>query len=148
MKIAITSRGPTADCSVDERLGRSYWILLYHLEEDAWSIIDNSENRNAPQGAGKLTAEALIGLGTTHVLTGEIGPKAFRLLKGAGIRVHLGAAGSAAGALLAWQRGDLREATAPNEIGSPHCLTAGTRQPMRPTLTTDALKTSPARERG
>lgn len=142
MKIAITACGPTADCSIDERLGRAYWILLYHVEEDAWSIIDNSENRNAAQGAGKLTAQALVQLGTTHVLTGEIGPKAFRILKASGARIYLGAAGSAAGALLAWQRGDLREAEAPNEIGSPHCLLAETRVPGGSIRTGD-LKPSP-----
>lgn len=127
MKIAISARGPTADCAIDDRLGRAYWILIYHFEEDAWSIIDNSANRNATQGAGKQTAQALIELGVTHVLTGEIGPKAFRLLNTLGIEIYLGAAGTAAGALLAWQRGDLRKATAANETGSPSCLMNGPR---------------------
>ena len=147
MKIAITSCGPTADCSIDERLGRAYWILLYHLEEDAWSIIDNSQNRNASQGAGKLTAQTLVQLGTTHVLTGEIGPKAFRILKASGVRIHLGASGSAAGALLAWQRGDLPEAVAATESGSPHCLLANTRMPAMLNMRTDKLTRSPHPER-
>jgi predicted Fe-Mo cluster-binding NifX family protein len=143
VKIAITACGPTADCTIDERLGRAYWILLYHLEEDAWSIIDNGENRNAPQGAGKLTAQALVRLGATHVLTGEVGPKAFRILKASGVRIYLGAAGSAAGALLTWQRGDLREAESPSEIGSPHCLMGGAPVTKTPAIITTTLGQSP-----
>jgi len=108
---------------IDERLGRAYWLLVYSFEEDAWEAVDNSANRNAPSNAGYETARSLLTLGVTHVLTGEVGPKAFRFLQQAGVRVFLGASGTAAGALLAWQRGELKETESPNQVGSPFCLT-------------------------
>ncbi|GAB4556326.1 MAG: NifB/NifX family molybdenum-iron cluster-binding protein [Geothermobacteraceae bacterium] len=123
MKVAISSCGPTPDCLIDERLGRAYWLLIYSFEDDTWDAVDNSGNRAAACNAGLRTAETLVEMGVTHVLTGEVGPKAFRILRNAGVRLFLGASGTAAGALLGWQRGEIAEAPAPNQSGSPFCLT-------------------------
>ncbi|PNU19411.1 hypothetical protein C2E25_12585 [Geothermobacter hydrogeniphilus] len=134
MKIAVSSCGPTPDCTIDDRLGRAYWLLVYNLDEDSWLVLDNSENRAVLQGAGQRTAEVLIQLQVTHVLTGGVGPKAFRLLTGHGIRIYLGVSGSAAGALLAWQRGDFQPATEPNQSGSPYCLMGKVRRNLSETV--------------
>lgn len=122
MRVAITARGPSADSDVDERLGRAYWLLIHDMSLGTWESLDNSENRNALHGAGFQTAQALVDLGVTHLLTGETGPKAFRILHAAGIIVFHGAAGTVQEVLDAWREGRLRQAGAANESGSPYCL--------------------------
>lgn len=122
MRVAITAREPSPDSDVDERLGRAYWLLIHDLGLGTWESLDNSGNRNVLHGAGFRTAQALIELGVTHLLTGETGPKAFRTLHAAGITVFHGAAGTVREAFDAWQEGRLRRAAAANEIGSPYCL--------------------------
>ncbi len=144
--MAFSSCGPTPDCTIDERLGRAYWLLIYDFGEDCWLAVDNSDNRKALQGAGEMTAGILIGLEVTHVLTGEVGPKAFRMFAERGIRVYLGVSGSAVGALLAWQRGDYRPATGPNQVGSPYCLLGKVRRNLADTVA-PAMRAGPGEAR-
>lgn len=122
MKLAVTARGPTPDSPVDERLGRAYWLLIHDLEEGVWQAVDNAVNRNALCGAGKATAQGLIEQKVQLLITGETGPKAFRILNLAGISVFHHAFGTVREAVEAWQEGRLKQANAANEIGSPYCL--------------------------
>ena len=123
-RIAITAMGPTPDSDIDERLGRAYWILIHDPETDEWTPIDNAVNRNALRCAGLRTVQTLIDLGVTHILTAETGPKAYRTLMQAGIRVYHGATGTVLETLEAWREGRLVPARAANDIGSPFCLMA------------------------
>ena len=122
MKLAVTAKGPDLESPVDERLGRAYWLMIFDLTTGSWQSIDNSDNRNAASGAGKATAEALIELGVQLVITGEAGPKAFRMLHAAGIKLFYLENGSVREAIDAWQSGHLQQAPAPNETGNPFCL--------------------------
>lgn len=122
MKIAVTAKGPSPDSPADERLGRAYWLMIYNLNEDTWQPVDNSENRNAPCGVGKLTAQTLIEFDVEIVITGEAGPKAFRILHTAGIQVFYHDFGTVSEVLEKWQAGTLKQAKAPNETGNPYCL--------------------------
>ncbi len=123
MKIAVSARGSTPDSDIDERLGRAYWLMIYETKNNSWQAINNEAGRNALNGAGQQTANLLIAQGVEAVLTGEIGPRAFRLLNGAGIGVYLGAAGTVMDTLVAWHDGHLATARAANNIGSPYCIT-------------------------
>lgn len=84
--------------------------------------IDNSENRALANGAGSSTAEMMKELGVGQVLTGETGPKAFRVLSQAGIKVSHGICGLVNDVLEAWKKGELPPAKAANDNGSPNCL--------------------------
>jgi len=123
MIIAITARGSTPDSDIDERFGRSYWLMLYDTTNNHWQAIDNGVNRSAMHGAGKQTAETLSAQNVDIVLTGETGPKAFRMLKEAGITIHYGAAGTVMDTLVAWHDDRLLKANGANNIGSPSCIT-------------------------
>ena len=127
MIVAITSRGSTPDSDIDERFGRAYWFMLYDTKSNDWQAIDNSAARSAMQGAGKRTAQILINNNVEALLTGETGPRAFRILKNAGIAIFHGAAGTVMDSLVAWHDGRLTEATCANNIGNPSCIT-GTSQ--------------------
>ncbi|PLX99455.1 MAG: dinitrogenase iron-molybdenum cofactor biosynthesis protein [Desulfuromonas sp.] len=123
MKVAVSARGSTPDSDIDERMGRAYWLMIYETKTNSWQAINNDSGRNALEGAGKKTASLLIDLGITAVLTGEIGPRAFRLLHEAGIEVYLGAAGTVMDTLVLWHDGNLNKAKSANNIGSPYCIT-------------------------
>ena len=123
MKVAVSARGSTPDSDIDERMGRAYWLMIYETKTNAWQAINNEVSRNAHNGAGQQTANLLIELGVEAVLTGEVGPRVFRLLNGAGIEIYLGAAGTVMDTLVSWHDGELNKARAANNIGSPYCIT-------------------------
>lgn len=87
MKIAFTTSGNSLDAPLDSRFGRAPKFLVYDLENGTFEIVDNEQNLNAAQGAGIQSAETVARLGVKAVVTGHCGPKAFRVLSKAGIRV-------------------------------------------------------------
>ena len=123
MKVAVSARGTTPDSDIDERMGRAYWLMIYETKTNSWQAINNETARNAINGAGQQTANLLIDLGVEAVLTGEVGPRAFRLLNSAGIEIYLGAAGTVMDTLVAWHDGNLTRTRSASNIGSPHCIT-------------------------
>lgn len=89
MKIAITSSARTLAEPVDMHFGRARYFILTDTETGRSKAHDNLQNLQAAQGAGVQTAEALAKLGAEAVITGSVGPKAFRALQAAGIRIAL-----------------------------------------------------------
>jgi predicted Fe-Mo cluster-binding NifX family protein len=128
VKIAISARGPNSYSDVDERFGRAYWFLIYDEDDDSWMPVDNSVNRGKAKGAGSSTAEMMKELGVQQVLTGETGPKAYRVLSQAGINVCHGMCGMVRDALKSWKFEHIEPAKAANDNGSPSCLMAVSEQ--------------------
>lgn len=85
MKVAVSALGTSLDDRVDERFGRAEYLLLVDPSTRAVEVVDNGKNRDALQGAGLGAAEAVATRGAVAVLTGHLGPKAFRALQAAGI---------------------------------------------------------------
>jgi predicted Fe-Mo cluster-binding NifX family protein len=85
MKIAVSALGTSLDDRIDQRFGRAEYLLLVDPSTLAVEVVDNGENRDALQGAGLGAAEAVATRGADAVLTGHLGPKAYRALKAAGI---------------------------------------------------------------
>jgi predicted Fe-Mo cluster-binding NifX family protein len=85
MKVAISALGATLDDRVDERFGRAEYLLVVDPSTLEVEVVDNGANRDALQGAGLGAAEAVATRGAGAVLTGHLGPKAYRALKAAGI---------------------------------------------------------------
>lgn len=90
MRIAITSTGPSLEDAPDERFGRARNILIADTETGMIRSIDNHENVNAAQGAGIQAAQIVADQKADWVLTGHVGPKAFKALAAVGIQVALG----------------------------------------------------------
>lgn len=110
MKIAITSSGDSLDSSLDLRFGRAAGFILLDTETGSHSWIDNAQNLEAAQGAGIQAAQHVVNAGAKAVITGHTGPKAFKVLKAAGIQVLLAAgANTVAGAIEEWKKGTLTE---------------------------------------
>ncbi|HRU04966.1 MAG TPA: NifB/NifX family molybdenum-iron cluster-binding protein [Candidatus Brocadiia bacterium] len=110
MKVVISAQGPEMDSLVDPRFGRAAWFLCVDTETGSREAARNEQNLNAVQGAGIQSAQNAANLGAEAVLTGHCGPKAFRVLKAAGIKVYVGVEGTVAEALEKLRAGKLQEA--------------------------------------
>ncbi len=117
MKIAISATGPSMSSSVDPRFGRARCFMVVDAESGASEAHDNEQNLNAAQGAGIQSGETVARLGVHAVITGNVGPKAFRLLNAAQIKVYLCGEGTVAEAVGRFKAGELKEAPAANVEG-------------------------------
>lgn len=86
-KIAVTSTGPSLDEHLDARFGRAAGFIVIDPETMEFEYVDNGTAQVLAQGAGIQAAELVANAGATIVLTGFVGPKAFRALSAAGIQV-------------------------------------------------------------
>lgn len=86
-KIAISSEGPGLDDQVDPRFGRAAGFIIVDSDTLAITYINNGAGQVRAQGAGIQAAECVARAGAEVVLTGYVGPKAFRALAAAGIQV-------------------------------------------------------------
>jgi predicted Fe-Mo cluster-binding NifX family protein len=86
-RIAVTSEGPTLDDQVDPRFGRAAGFVIVDLETMDTQYIDNGQSQVMAQGAGIQAAQLIARAGVSWVLTGYVGPKAFKVLNAAGIKV-------------------------------------------------------------
>jgi predicted Fe-Mo cluster-binding NifX family protein len=88
MKIAITTAGDNLAAALDSRFGRAARFLIYNTDSKDFQSIDNAQNLNAAQGAGIQAAQIVASAGVNALITGHCGPKAFRVLQAAGIKVY------------------------------------------------------------
>ncbi len=117
MKIAISSKGNTLDSEIDPRFGRAGFFLLVDPETMKVEIIENKQNLQLPQGAGIQAAQTVVEHGAKTVLTGNCGPKAFKVLQAAGVNVGIGISGKIKEAVDQYKQGKINFADAPNVEG-------------------------------
>ncbi len=117
MKIAITSADGTMEGMVDERFGRAKKIIIYDMEKNTWSVVDNAINFNSPQGAGIQTAQNVINAGASIVISGHLGPKAYRVLTSADVNVYTASNMKVSDAITAFKEGRLNKLTGPDVEG-------------------------------
>jgi len=88
VNIAITSTDGNLEGLVDERFGRSKKIIVFNSEKQTFEVVDNTVNMNSPQGAGIQTAQNIAKTTAQVVISGHLGPNAFRVLQAAGIEAY------------------------------------------------------------
>jgi predicted Fe-Mo cluster-binding NifX family protein len=108
MKIAFTTSGNDLNAPLDSRFGRTARFLVYDTRAESYTVIDNSRNLNAPQGAGIQAARIVADAKANAVVTGHCGPKAFRVLSQAGIAIYQTGAATIASALEQLKNGELK----------------------------------------
>lgn len=86
-KIAVTSEGPSLDQAVDPRFGRAAGFMVVDPTDMSFEYLDNGGSQTLAQGAGIQAAESVARSGAKVLLTGFVGPKAFRALEAAGIKI-------------------------------------------------------------
>jgi predicted Fe-Mo cluster-binding NifX family protein len=110
MRIAFTTSGKDLESPLDARFGRAPGFLVYDVDSGAAEYIDNQQSLDAAQGAGIQAAETVVRSGAQVVVTGHCGPKAFRVLSAAGVKVYNTDQPTVAAALAAYKAGTLKPA--------------------------------------
>ena len=110
MKIAVTAQGQDTGAQVDPRFGRCRFFIVVDIDSGAVQVADNTQNLEAPQGAGIQAAQNVAELGVECVLTGHCGPNAYRTLCAAGIKVYTDVKGTVDEAIEQLEAGQLKSA--------------------------------------
>lgn len=117
MKVAFTTSGRDLTARLDRRFGRAPGFLIYDLQSETFDVIDNEQNLNAPQGAGIQSAETVARSGAEAIVTGHCGPKAFRVLLAARVKIFTTDASTVGEALDRYRSGNLSEANSADVEG-------------------------------
>lgn len=89
MKVAITTTGKDLKSNVSSVFGRSPDFVVIDLEGDEIKSLSGIENPvKSEKGAGNLAAQFMVDHSIEVLISGEMGPVAFHILKNAGIRVY------------------------------------------------------------
>jgi len=99
MRIAVSTQGKDLEAQVDSRFGRATNFLVVDTETMRFDVIENKQSLDLPQGAGIQSAQNILPHKPDVVLTGNCGPKAFRVLQAAGVKVVVSAKGKIADAI-------------------------------------------------
>lgn len=117
MKIVVTSTGTDQNSAMDLRFGRAACFLVYDDDTGTWEAGDNKQNFEAVQGAGIQAAQNVAKLGASVLITGNVGPKAFKVLKANRIRIYSAQQMTAAEAYKEFLNGRLLEMEEANVEG-------------------------------
>jgi predicted Fe-Mo cluster-binding NifX family protein len=117
MKVAVTAQGQEPASPMDLRFGRAKWIHVVDTETGAHEVHNNAVQVELPQGAGIQTGQNVAHLGVEAVITGNVGPNAFRALSAAQIKVFLTGPRTVEEAITAFQEGQLQESEQANVEG-------------------------------
>lgn len=117
MKVAVTSQGRELSSRMDPRFGRAKWLIVADTDTGQFEAHDNTVNLNAAQGAGIQTGKNAAGLDIDAVVTGNVGPNAFKTLSAAGIKVFLAGEQTVRQALDSFKAGKLKEVEGANVEG-------------------------------
>ena len=117
MKIAITAESETLTSQLDLRFGRAKYLIVVDTATGDFKAYDNSVNLNAAQGAGIQTGGNIANLGVEAVITGNVGPNAFRTLNAAGVKIFLAEKQTVAEAVESFKAGTLKETNSANVQG-------------------------------
>jgi len=120
MKIIVTSEGKDLDSRVDQRFGRARYFILVDTDTMEYEAIDNIAASQGG-GAGVKAAQITIDSGAKVILTGNVGPNAYEVLKSGGIDIIVGASGTVKEAVQSFKDGKLKPEGGPN-VGSHHGL--------------------------
>ncbi len=117
MKLAISAKGKTLDSEIDPRFGRSGYFLIVDSDTLVFEAIENKQNLHLPQGAGIQASQTVVEKGAQVLLTGNCGPKAFKVLQAARVKVAVGLSGTVREGVERFKKGEIPFAEAANVEG-------------------------------
>ena len=117
MKIAVTAQDKDLSSEIDQRFGRAKWLIVIDTETGDFQAHDNAVNLNAAQGAGIQTGQNIANLGVEAVITGNVGPNAFKTLRAANVKVFLTEKQTVAEAVESFKADQLKEVDQSNVQG-------------------------------
>jgi predicted Fe-Mo cluster-binding NifX family protein len=117
MKIAVSSTGKDLSSDIDPRFGRAAYFLVVDPDTLDFDVVENNQNLNLPQGAGIQAATAIGNQKVGVLLTGNCGPKAFKVLEVSNIQVFIGMKGRVIDAVQSFKDGGLTPCDSANVEG-------------------------------
>ena len=117
-KLAISTEGPTLEDALDPRFGRAAGFIIFDTETKNHTYQENGLAQTMVQGAGIQAAETVVTAGVQAVLTGSVGPKAFKVLEAAGVKIGQDLENlTVKEAIDRFQKGEIQWANTPNSQG-------------------------------
>ncbi len=116
MKVCITTATADSPARLDSRFGRSPWFTFYDTGTGA-STVERNEFADGASGVGAQAAQLVVERGAQAVVTGQVGPSAFAVLKAAGIAAYTTSAATVDEAVELFRAGKLEAAGAPTGPG-------------------------------
>jgi predicted Fe-Mo cluster-binding NifX family protein len=110
MRIAFSSTGRDLESDVDPRFGRAAFFVIVDSATMDIETVENTQSLNLSQGAGIQAAQTIAENHVDCVITGHCGPKAFKVLQTAGVKIMTGAKGKVADAVRQYENGELEVA--------------------------------------
>ena len=107
MKIAVSASGKELDASIDPRFGRCVFFLIVDPDDMSFEAFDN-ENIALSGGAGIQSVQFVTSKGADVIITGSVGPNAFRTLSAAGVDLITGQEGTVRDAVEKYKTGELK----------------------------------------
>lgn len=89
MKIAISSVGRSTKDLMDTRFGRCNFFHIYDTENDETYCIEN-KGQFSSQGAGIQCSQQVIDENVEAVVTGHVGPNAYKTLDDSDVAMYAG----------------------------------------------------------
>ena len=117
MIIAFSSSGMDLSADVDPRFGRAAYFIFANPDTMEYECIENKQNLNLPQGAGIQSAKTIVEKKADILITGNCGPKAYNVLKAAGVKIIVGAKGKISDVIQDYKNNAFNEAQGPNVQG-------------------------------
>jgi predicted Fe-Mo cluster-binding NifX family protein len=120
MKIAVSSMGDKLDAMVDPRFGRCVYFMIVNVEKSEIKDFEAIKNPGvaATGGAGIQAAQIIANKGVEVLISGNIGPNAFNVLSGTGIKIITGVGGiSVKETVERYLKEELKETSTPTTPG-------------------------------
>jgi predicted Fe-Mo cluster-binding NifX family protein len=116
LKVCLSSTADNLDGQLDPRFGRCAYLLIVDTDTLQFEAISNTASA-ATGGAGIQAAQTIINKKVKAVITGNIGPNAFKALSAAGIEVLIVAPEKIRDIIEKFQSGKLKNTAAPTVEG-------------------------------
>lgn len=88
MNIFISAKQPQLDALIDDKFGRSAFLIKRYTETNQWEAFPNP-GANQSGGAGIAAAQFVIDQKANIVISGGFGPNAANAFRAAGIDMYL-----------------------------------------------------------
>jgi len=102
---------------IDPRFGRAAYFIIVDPETMENEVVENTQNLNLAQGAGIQAGKTIVDNNVDVVITGNCGPKAFRVLQSANIKIITGVTGPIMDAIVKFKDGTLQATQQANVEG-------------------------------
>jgi predicted Fe-Mo cluster-binding NifX family protein len=110
LKVCLSSTANNLDAQLDPRFGRCAYLLIVDTETLQFEAIPNLA---AGSTAGIQAAQTITNKGANILITGNIGPNAFRALSAANTQIITGASGTIREVIEKFKKGELRKTNVP-----------------------------------